>query len=384
MPAVAARYLLARQAFSVGGGVSQPFNLRDAPLVRGITVLALGNNLFETLALNLLVYNDERPIPQQGDDLPVWEQETPEQPDEKGTIAKGYLDYLTWQSRRIHLIPEGDLPLVRYCQIQQNLRLAAEPEILDPFKCYRKDEEKGWLPLSLNPTKALWRDSHTLFQHANTSQQRPRIFDHLARIDTARRRGEIEAQPKYSFAIYGFATEVGKAASVILWARERLPLPLEYLTAPKLVDALGQALELAREVAEQLRRSIRFLAKLLLAPFSDDAQARQPDEKDVSNLAASFGADGIYWSRLEANFKKLLIDLPEEYLAFENTEQSSYPALTVWASTLQETASDAFATAIRSLNSSARDFKAAAAAEREFNFLLRKTRKIYPHLFPTK
>jgi len=115
--AVTARYLIAHQAFSLGGGVSHPFNLCHAPLVRGFTVLALGNNLFETLALNLLIYNKERPIPQLGKDLPVWEQDSTRQPDKNGTHAQGYIDYLTWQSRRLHLIePEEEASGVLWCK----------------------------------------------------------------------------------------------------------------------------------------------------------------------------------------------------------------------------------------------------------------------------
>jgi CRISPR system Cascade subunit CasA len=154
--AVTARYLIAHQAFSLGGGVSHPFNLYHAPLVRGFTVLALGNNLFETLALNLLIYDKERPMPHLGKDLPAWEQDSTRQPDKNGTHAQGYLDYLTWQSRRLHLIePEEEASSVLWCKRLQNLRLADEQLSLDPFKCYREDKEKGLIPLPVDPEKAV-------------------------------------------------------------------------------------------------------------------------------------------------------------------------------------------------------------------------------------
>src|SRR5262249_24412847 len=117
--AEAARYLVARQAFSLGGGVSQPFNLSHSTLIRGDTVLAFGETLFETLALNLMPYNRERPIPWVGEDSVAWEQDQPPVPDPAGTPARGYGDYLTWQSRRIYLIPEGDPPVIRRCQLRQ-------------------------------------------------------------------------------------------------------------------------------------------------------------------------------------------------------------------------------------------------------------------------
>src|SRR5205823_667016 len=76
-PASAARYLISRQTFSQSGGKSQPFYLSDAPLVRGFTVMAQGNCLFETIVLNLLVYTKDQPVPWKGEveDAPVWEQD---------------------------------------------------------------------------------------------------------------------------------------------------------------------------------------------------------------------------------------------------------------------------------------------------------------------
>ena len=37
-------------------------------------------------------------------------------------MPDGYVDHLTWQSRRIHLVPEGDPPVVRRVSLVQNLR----------------------------------------------------------------------------------------------------------------------------------------------------------------------------------------------------------------------------------------------------------------------
>ena len=388
--ATAARYLITRQAFSIGFGRSDPFYLQDSTIVRGFSVLALGNNLFETLTLNLLPYNTERPIPHQGEDKPVWEQNDPAKPDKDGTVVRGWLDYLTWQSRRIHLVPEDD-GSVRYCQLQQNLKLADTPLLLDPFKCYqRKDSQEPFQPLGLRPDRALWRDSHILFQQigeqgteSKALTKRPEIFNHLAQIEMARRRGEIEARPGYAFAAYGFATEIGKAASVIFWARERLPLPLSYLIEPQLVDELRFALGLADDVFAALHESIRALAKLLAAPLSDDRNARQPDPNDVRNIANSFSAHEFYWARLDQPFKKLLTDLPKDFQHKSgDTAQPGDEAMTEWAGTLQRTARTALDNAINSLSGSARDLKASATAEEHFNKQMGKIRKDYAHLFP--
>ncbi|HEV7377859.1 MAG TPA: type I-E CRISPR-associated protein Cse1/CasA [Pyrinomonadaceae bacterium] len=372
-PAEAARYLVARQAFSIGGGVGKPFNLCGATLTRGISLLALGDNLFETLALNLLVYNEEKPIANTSHDLPAWEHRRPAIPQKEGTPVSGYLDYLTWQSRRIHLIPEGEPIVVRRCQIQQNLRLPEAPLIFDPFKCYLLDKDKGFRPLPLSTSKALWRDSHTLFQQSaqtgKSAAKRPELFNQLARIDQARDEGLIEARKIYALTAYGFATDPGKAASVLLWSRERLPLPLRYLNDQALVERLGSALGFADEVARILRSSLRYLAKLLLAPGSDTASARQPDKNDIGNLAKSFAAESFYWARLEPHFKTLLIALPQDVRADDydnNVLLYGERAVPSWALTLQRTAWAAFEETTHSLDMSARNLKAVASAERQF------------------
>lgn len=382
--AATTRYLIAHQAFSLGGGISHPFNLYHAPLARGFTVLALGNNLFETLALNLLIYDKERPMPHLGKDLPAWEQDSTRQPDKNGTHAQGYLDYLTWQSRRLHLIePEEEASSVLWCKRLQNLRLADEQLSRDPFKCYREDKEKGLIPLPVDPEKALWRDSHTLFQQTDRSKRRPEVFNFLATVERARRRGEINAQAAYAFAIYGFATEPPpKSASVKMWARERLPLPLSYLIEPQLVEDLRFALGLADDVSSALHAGIRALAKLLAAPLSDDRNARQPDPKDVRNIADSFSADEFYWARLDQPSKKLLTDLPKDFQPKSgDTAQPGDEAMTEWAGTLQRTARAALDNAVNSLSGSARDLKAAAQAEKVFGGAMKKLRDNSPHYF---
>ncbi len=103
-------YLIARQAFSFAGtGCKYPFGFANSTLISGFSVLAIGNNLFETLALNLVRYPHEKTFIYETDedeqmDMPFWERSKLDQAtskDAKGTIPRGYLDYLTRQSRKI-------------------------------------------------------------------------------------------------------------------------------------------------------------------------------------------------------------------------------------------------------------------------------------------
>jgi CRISPR system Cascade subunit CasA len=374
---VAARYLLACQSHSIGFGKSNPFYFQDAPLTRGFVVLAYGNNLFETLALNLLSYNDEKPIARDGADLPAWELETPTTPNPTGTIPQGYLDYLTWQSRRVHLFPEEDTARVRWCQIQQNLKLGGD--ILDPFKCYRKDEKEGYRPASLSPGRSLWRDSNVLFQQVDESSKRPEVFNWLSRIDGLRRKGDIYARATYGLSAFGFAADPGKAASVILWRHERLPLPLAYLDGGDLLSTLKDGLELAESVgklfsggfvtiasgdgSKRVPSPFRKLAAVALSPL-DDAKA---DPGAAADLIDHLAPGRLYWARLETPFKRFMVKLPEERAGNEPGS-----AFREWVAALRDSAVGAFAEATLGLDGTGRTLRAVALAEREFNRRLRE------------
>lgn len=344
----AACYLLAHQAFAVGFGKSKPFYLKDAPLTRGLTVLAYGDNLFETLALNLMSEAFWTGFPQRRDDVPSWEWDVLPGSEENGTFPLGRTDYLTWQSRRIHLIPEGDLPLVARCQIQQNLCLPSEPLRWDPFKRYRRDEKGVWGPVGLMADKAAWRDCHALLHMKLPDSSRPELLNWLGEVNQLRETGEIDARPQYQMVIFGLATAIGKAASVEFWRSERLPLPLDYLNDEVLLDKLKQALDRASEVSGVLRRSIRVLAGRLVT------------EQDVELLARHLSTDNLFWPQLEGPFRRLLVAIPKG------------DDLSLWADELGRTARTAFREARRELETAGGVLKALVGAERYFTRELAK------------
>ncbi len=360
LPAEAARYVLARQAYSIGFGKSAPFYFQDGPLTRGYSVLAHGPNLFETLMLNLLP-SGRWTMESRDNDAPAWEQEQLRRPEKTGTPPRGRLDYLTWQSRRLHLIPEPD-GTVRHCQVLQNLKLP--DDTVDPFKTYRKDATRGWRPRLFEPARSLWRDSHILFEEARTEDKRPAVFDFLAELEQRRRRGLMRIQPVYRFAAYGFATDRGKAASVIMWREERLPLALAYLTERALLDGLRAALATAEHVATALHRSGQALARFLLAPAAAEPRAHKPDPADVRRLAQSFGLRERFWPMLEGPARRFLADLPADVRGPPGDEEYGATELPCWAETVTNAARGAFAAVAQQLDISARSLKAVVAAER--------------------
>lgn len=367
--ATAARYLIARQSFSIGFGKSHPFYFSDSTIIRGFTYLAFGKNLFETLALNLVVYErGDKPMPAENDegvclDAPFWEQEQLLQATErndKGTISKGYLDYLTWQSRRIKLFPDEDYKTVSRCQIQQNYKLKAQ-NIFDPFKTYQSNDKEGWKPKGLVPNKSLWRDSHTIFRKTDETTYQATLFKHLANVWKSVDDGEIEGKKNYGLSVFGLATEINKAASILVWAHERLPLPLIYLDNESLLADLQSALNFVEEVAKILNQSINSLAfHLIPKPKTENKGSEEKGSKKdwdkAQILARNFQAMPIFWSTLELYFQELLSELPENKEA----------AMKKWFKAIDETAHKAFHRTADSLNSTAHEQKAIVKAQSQF------------------
>ena len=244
--------------------------------------------------------------------------------------------------------------MVIACQVQQNLKLPDAHD--DPFKAYRKDEKKGWTPIGLSESRALWRDSHTLFQGTDETN-RPPVVNWVARISGLREQGENSIRPMYSIEVTGIATDSGKAANVVFWRHERLPLPLAYLEDKQLADSLREALELTETTAQNLNRAIWTLATGMLASDLD----RKPKSEEVRSLADHLAAGRAYWSHLEGPFKRLLVELPDD-----KGEEGEYGGVQIgkWKSTLRHSLWEAFRESTRGMERSTRYLKPLALAER--------------------
>jgi CRISPR system Cascade subunit CasA len=356
----AARGLVARQVYSVGFGKSSPFYFSDSPLLRGFTVLVSGGNLFQTLALNLIRCDEEHPFSRarSREDLPVWEQDRPATPRRDGSRPAGYLDYLTWQSRRIHLYPEPDDTNIRFCQLQQNLKLA-EDAPRDPFKCYRKDDKRGWIALQFREEKALWRDSHSLMQLSTESHTRPAVFDWVAQLAAETAAPSAGLGPYFSFSAFGLATNIGKAASITFWRHERLPLPLAYLSDAELVGRIADAIGYAEEIARDLRESVWALARTMFQPL-DSANGQHGRSDDASRLASELAPLRLYWPALEAPFVELMTAIAE------TKREDHEMRLIEWRKLVRRIARESFEQITRQLDTGARALRAVAEGERIF------------------
>jgi CRISPR system Cascade subunit CasA len=361
-PQVAARWVVATHCFAASAGKSETIHTKDSPWSRGAAILMQGDNLFETLSLNLLnlLRTD---FPQFGDDLPAWEKDAVWQPQHDQT-PDGLLEYLTWQSRAIKLLPDenGDL---RECHFAQG-RAIREDFKAEPMYAYKRDQKHGLLVWQFNEDRVVWRDSHALFNLSDDAPfQIPQALHHLARLV---REKTLSREKLYRLQVLGQCLESGQP-TIHFWRNERLPLRADYLNEKSLLDKLRSGVTLSEEVAKVLQSGVYSLAKALLEFVAD----RQPDTKDVKQMTAHLQTEAFYWSQLESLFKQLLADLPADQTRDDEGETVyGTRALAEWARALERTAREAFHIATRSLDGSSRALKAVAIAERNFRARLRE------------
>jgi len=346
-PAQAARHLLAAQAFGLAGlsGLEQKFTY--APCVGGVLFLVQGQTLFQTLALNLLKYAADLPIPKLREDLPAWEMMDAFTPADR-TLPNGYLDYLTWQNRRILLKPEvradGTL-IVRQMTMAPGLRM--DGDIQNPLMHYDANNKiERPFPLRFSEPKALWRDSSALFQLGAKGVRPPLTIDWLA--DLAQEGFVERSETRRLFAL-GMANDQAKME---FFRSERLPLRSEYLADKTLVDALDDALKMAEDVARQLWGAARTLATFLVAPESDLPDAHKPQSEDLNQMMGPWGVERRYWARLEAPFMATLATLPDDPIV----------TLKAWRDTLKQTAWNALDGIAENLGMTPRALKATVQA----------------------
>ena len=342
--AQAARWVVTLQASGIGTG--PPSNPYPAgPLINAMIVMPQGQSLFETLIFNFIEYHDDKPIPALEEDKPIWEyDENPFPPDPKTFYLPGYLGYLTWQSRTIHLLPEwedGEIR-VRECYLSQGARWDNR-EIEDPMKVYVRDDKWGMVSLRLRRGKAMWRDAGTLFQLHQPANIRPPVaFSWLAEHVAS---GDLQPSQIYNYLTLGLCN---KQAKLDFFRHERMPLPLDYLADETLSEKLRDALQAAEGVGTALRRAGWELAQWVVSP----ADRKEAYRDDTQLVFSQLGLERRYWSRLEVKFQSFVRDLPQDRQA----------ALVDWVKTLQWTARDAFTEAADGVSDPIRGLKAVTLA----------------------
>jgi CRISPR system Cascade subunit CasA len=365
----AACYLLAHQWFAIGGGVSKPFNRMDAPLTKGLVVEVIGRSLFETLLLNAMPLEHWRDLaPAMADDRPFWEEASPPEPVKEGTLVRGPLHYLTWQSRQVHLVVDADRRVVTGCQIAQRYCLPKDGGRVDPGKSYYVDEKKdsGWLPRRLQKDRAAWRLTHVLLQPTEGAKAQPQVVSWLAALRRRERMGSIALPKAVSLSVSGLTTDPKLAAKVDLWRREEIGLPLAILESDDLIRQVDRLMATAGAVEAHLRRT----AEALIWALAERPHQRAALEylwtgktgttkmpPTVAPVARSLGVTLRYWAAMEAPFRQALWRLPEVEPATVQAE---------WREALKRNARTALSAALSALQASGAPWEPLSLVEDAF------------------
>lgn len=347
-PATCARWLVACHSFALGGGVgatSQMFNkhpnLAHGPLVGGAMALLRGSNLFETLMLNLLVKPGAE-FGDGGEDMPAWEREKYRKPGEY--TPAGYLDYLTWQSRCVRLVPtETGVCEIHYAQ---GASLNQDTRPREPMWFYRINADDELVRVSAEPGRALWRNSDSLFalEKTNSRMRRPIALEQARSVASV-----LPPSSRLNCALLALSNDQAK---VSMWSHEELPLPLSLLDDEDAFARLKKGLEKAEDAGKVLRKALFMLAAGLLPQVGGKA-----DTGAAGKLADSLQGDSRFWATLELPFKHFLNQLGDS--------GAGDTALSEWREILWIKATDAFeAASSRSLGGSIhREMKARVSAQ---------------------
>jgi len=236
-------------------------------------------------------------------------------------MPEGYLDYLTWQSRRVLLLPDAGNAL----RFSRMLMLQGEclPEAFtacEPMAAYQTDAQGNPRAMGFQEGRGLWRDSHCLL--LASEQSRP---PHTVAFQAdCKARGLVSEKESFLLAAMGLCSD---RAKISFWRHETLPLPLAYLGNADLVSYLREAIAAAEQGADALGQAVMALAERTL----EVPGGKQADRDEVRRFSNSVSAPTRYWARLEQPFRRFMLELPGDWAGRETL-------LAGWIETVRRTA----------------------------------------------
>lgn len=359
-PSEAALLLLANQSYGVGGGKSSTGeNFRHGPLMGKAPVLLKGKNIGESIRLNLISYDPKHPCAQLTDtlnmkeeDLPAWEAARAPKPSTKRE-ALGLLDYYTWQSRAIRLVPERQDENVRIAKVyfSQGVELLDPLGIIrDPMVAYQKHEKLGMLPQKLDISKAQWRSLPALLHSVPSEIRMPKTIETVGALI---QNGKLKADARFGVEVLGLYSDKAK---IDQWSQAIMPLPAHYIVDHRLVSDLEQAIMYSERMSRILEDAARTLAKELVPPG---------DAERVNALVRSLDLQREYWSRLENQFYELIDNLAKATLP-HGASQRDMIMRRWFLETVCGTAKICFEKRLSSLEANTRNLKASVRARSMF------------------
>lgn len=260
----AIRWIIAIQNYSLGG-LNTPYDsarLKDtrrnnksamgSPLAQAALVIITGKTLYKTLLLNLHWYNTQKNIPYEfsGDDKPVWERDDYTLPYER--LPQGLVDWYTYQSRAVKLIPNNnEIDVVKaILMVGERIPQTQHRKYFETMLAFKETSGKDPFPaINFSEQKALWRDFNALMQLIEGSY-RPRtmnwisdlVFDNYLEMDY------------FPLQLFGACSN---QASFIQFRYESLPFNPQRLHEDKFITNINEYLKYVERVGDSLWKATR-------------------------------------------------------------------------------------------------------------------------------
>ncbi len=366
---------------AIAGQKINPTPCQFASCVDGLCIWLQGENLFQTLLLNLV------PISLNANDLPAWEDSNI-----VGSVKNSWKKPIAFAGPVQRFAPLSRFICVldrRSMFFTNGLKTTADAG--DPMKAYLRSSDKvQFTPIELRKDKAAWRDVHSLFSLASTTRKPPDSLNHVARLFQD---GTLSAKPRAN--VVGLATAQGKS---LLWRHERIPVPIAILGSVDLTERLALLIAEAEAVGNELSRGlfwsattkktirtepvgrIQMICDFVLAPSLElrgnglirTADGRFPDDAhNASCLSLSGNLDPrpAYWARLEKHFFDLLENLPSDWDGSVGNwkPDDQQIATRTWRDAVRQEAKRALEESIRCLGATARSVSAVARVQTDFS-----------------
>lgn len=353
-PQQALRLMLAYLQYTPGQPVKalcKSGNDLSGPVFNSASVIPVGRTLAQSLMLGL----PAAPL-DDGIDLPSWEQPAPELPHLLGaaTLATGPCDCFTRRTRALLLLRNAS-GSVSHLRFAEGLALLDDPNAPDPMSSFRPGTD-GWVRLTFNEGRAVWRDLTSLVPDASGKLARPAaILDGAMALHAAAGLWDDEVE----LIVAGLAAKQGKMLRARL---ERFRIPRGVLSSADAAAATRDALRRC----EDLHAALRHLAALQTAqtlpdPNHKDTRAHARDVVAAGPLAAGF------FSTAERNLPGLL-------RAVGSGDIEGAHAL--WSAALLRSAQVAWQAAGDALGESAAALRARARMHGRFQQLIRPLRPV--------
>jgi CRISPR system Cascade subunit CasA len=337
----AARWLIALQMFQPGGLMtgfpSGRASGEHAPLAGSAVVSWSGTHLAETLLLNTLVYEPAtQPFEAEGEDLPVWERQPPSG-EARRRPPSGYVDWLTWPSRRVRLFADSDR--VRHVAITPGDALPSELEASSYEQMVprrRAKQRDPFRPLRYDSDRALLREATALLlRNPSTSEQLWQRAPVVTHLDNLVGFGLIPRERPLLLIVAGLGVNQSKYVD---WGEDALGVSAGLVADDRLAWLVYRATEAAEAAVDAAGYAAR-------RSYVDD---RRNTATGVSTQCKSRA-----WGFLDIAFDEFLARLPHD----------TTPAVSSWADSLAEAAFQAFeSTAAPAI--SGRDLRSRVSAER--------------------